>query len=153
MRKENILCTKSKVIIRVLNTSYRLGFIQSTSLTLFVDKRIVVNSGVNHIMANNWNIPEWLEIEVRERDKVCVYCGCEFTLAKDSKRSAMSWEHIINDATIITRDNIALCCCGCNSSKGQKPLSIWLQTKYCLEREITPESVAPIIKKAITNGQ
>ena len=104
-------------------------------------------------MANNWNIPIWLEKEVRERDTVCVYCGDEFTPAKVSKKSAASWEHIINDAKIITRENITLCCCGCNSSKGQKQLSVWLQTKYCKERGISPESVAPIIKKAIANGQ
>ena len=64
-----------------------------------------------------------------------------------------SWEHIINDEKIITRENIALCCRGCNSSKGQKQLSIWLQSKYCKEHGITVESVAPIIKRAIANGQ
>jgi hypothetical protein len=47
-------------------------------------------------MANNWNIPDWLENEVRKRDKACVYCGIEFTPAKVSKKSAASWEHIIN---------------------------------------------------------
>ena len=104
-------------------------------------------------MANNWNIPEWLENEVRERDIVCVYCGNDFTLAKVSKRSASSWEHIINDAKIITKENIALCCCGCNASKGQKRLSAWLQTKYCDEHGISPETVAPMIKQAIANGQ
>mgnify|MGYP001151424370 CR=1 FL=1 len=31
------------------------------------------------MMANNWNIPDWLETEIRERDKKCVYCGVEFT--------------------------------------------------------------------------
>ncbi len=41
-------------------------------------------------MANNWNIPAWLEKEVRERDTVCVYCGDEFTPAKVSKKSAAS---------------------------------------------------------------
>jgi len=104
-------------------------------------------------MANNWNIPAWLEKEVRERDKKCVYCGVEFTPAKVSKKTCASWEHIINDAKIITRENIVLCCCGCNSSKGQKQLSVWLETKYCKERGITPDSVAPIIKVAIKNGQ
>ena len=103
-------------------------------------------------MANNWNIPAWLEKEVRERDKKCVYCGVVFTAAKISKKTCASWEHIINDAKIITRENIALCCCGCNASKGQKHLSAWLETKYCKERNITPESVAPIIKEAINNG-
>ncbi|MDH5429436.1 MAG: HNH endonuclease [Nitrospirota bacterium] len=100
-------------------------------------------------MANNWNIPNWLEKEVRERDKGCVYCGAEFTLAKVSIKTAASWEHIINDAKIITRENIVLCCRGCNSSKGQKQLSVWLQSKYCKERNISPDTVAPIIKQAI----
>lgn len=49
-------------------------------------------------MANNWNIPSSLEKEIRERDKVCVYCGVEFTSTKVSKKTAASWEHIINDA-------------------------------------------------------
>src|SRR6478735_298061 len=104
-------------------------------------------------MANNWNIPAWLESEVRKRDKVCVYCGVKFTPTKISKKSAASWEHIINDAKIITRENIALCCCGCNASKGQKQLSLWLQSKYCCERGITAETVAPIIREAIASGQ
>jgi hypothetical protein len=104
-------------------------------------------------MANNWNIPAWLETEVRKRDKACVYCGVEFMPAKVSRKSAASWEHIINDATIITRENIVLCCCGCNASKGQKQLSVWLQSKYCKERGITSASVTSIIKQAISNGQ
>ncbi len=103
-------------------------------------------------MANNWNIPDWLEKEIRARDTICVYCGNEFTPVKVSRRSAASWEHIINDASIITRENIALCCCGCNASKGQKSLSAWLQTKYCKDRGITPENVAPVIKQAIERG-
>jgi len=103
-------------------------------------------------MANNWNIPAWLEKEVRDRDKACVYCAVEFTPAKVSKKTAASWEHIINDVKIITRENIALCCCGCNASKGQKQLSVWLESKYCKEHGISSESVAPIIKQAIENG-
>jgi hypothetical protein len=26
---------------------------------------------------SNWGIPDWLEKEVRERDKACVYCGIQ----------------------------------------------------------------------------
>ena len=104
-------------------------------------------------MANNWGIPDWLEKEVRERDKKCVYCGVEFTAVAVSTKAASSWEHIINDAKIINRENIVLCCRGCNASKGQKQLSVWLQSKYCRERGITPDTVAPIIKQAIENGQ
>lgn len=53
-------------------------------------------------MANNWKIPVPLEQEIRERDVTCVYCGIEFTPIKVSKKTALSWEHIINDAKIIT---------------------------------------------------
>jgi hypothetical protein len=102
-------------------------------------------------MSNNWNIPEWLEKEVRERDKKCVYCSVEFTSAKVNVRNSASWEHIINDATIITRENIALCCRGCNASKGQKALLDWLETKYCKEHDISYKTVAPIIKAEIKN--
>ena len=103
-------------------------------------------------MANNWNIPSSLENEIRQRDNVCVYCGVKFTSVKISKKTATSWEHIINDAKIITRENIALCCCGCNASKGQKQLSLWLQSKYCKDKNISPENVAQVIKDAIKNG-
>jgi hypothetical protein len=103
-------------------------------------------------MANSWNIPERLENEFRGRDKACVYCGVEFTPAKVSMKTAASWEHIINDVKIITRENIALCCCACNASKGQKQLSVWLQSKYCKDRGISQESVAPIVQQAIVNG-
>ncbi|MBX7229769.1 MAG: hypothetical protein K1X48_09210 [Burkholderiaceae bacterium] len=103
-------------------------------------------------MANNWNIPDWLEAEVRARDKACVYCQTPFTDSNVSKKSVASWEHIINDEKIITRENIALCCCACNASKKQKPVFVWLQSKYCKDRGITEESVATIIKQAIANG-
>ena len=104
-------------------------------------------------MANNWNIPADLEREVRERDQACVYCGNEFLSHKESAKASASWEHIINDASIINRENICLCCRGCNASKGQKKLSDWLLTKYCKERGITADTVATVIKQAIENGQ
>ncbi len=104
-------------------------------------------------MANNWNIPDWLEKEVRERDTKCVYCGTDFTSAKVARKTAASWEHIINDASIVTRENIALCCCGCNSSKGQKQLLVWLESKYYQDLGISSKSVAPIIKEAIAAEQ
>lgn len=104
-------------------------------------------------MANNWNIPAPLEQEVRERDKACVYCGNEFLSHRESPKASASWEHIINDASIITRENICLCCRGCNASKGHKQLSVWFQTAYCKERGITPETVALIVKKATENEQ
>ena len=100
-------------------------------------------------MSNRWNIPAWLEAEVRERDRSCVYCRAPFN-SSTLPRSAPSWEHIINDASIITRQNIALCCRGCNASKGQKSLAVWLETTYCKVRGITRETVAPSVQKALS---
>jgi 5-methylcytosine-specific restriction endonuclease McrA len=100
-------------------------------------------------MSNRWNITGWLEREVRERDKVCIYCGVDFAMPRGKVGSKPSWEHIVNDASIVTRDNIALCCRSCNASKGQKTLTDWLQTQYCIDRGISAKSVAPVAKAAL----
>jgi hypothetical protein len=97
---------------------------------------------------NRWNIPDWLEKEVIERDTRCVYC-CKNFGSSYGAGGLQSWEHIVNDAKIITRENIALCCRSCNSSKGAKKLTVWLESAYCKRRDITSESVAEIVKLAI----
>jgi hypothetical protein len=99
---------------------------------------------------NRWNIPDWLEREVKDRDTHCVYCRVEFGSVYDhGRRSIATWEHIVNDARIVTRENIARCCVACNSSKGTKGLSDWLESDYCRERGITRETVAEVVKRAI----
>ncbi|WP_202560315.1 HNH endonuclease [Alcanivorax sp. DP30] len=131
----------------------KIGDIQQSVIShLQLNTRLCVMNLVE-AMANNWNIPADLEREVRKRDRACVYCGNEFLSHKESAKASASWEHIINDASIITRENICLCCRGCNASKGQKKLSDWLLTNYCKERGIAADTVAPIIKQAIENGQ
>ncbi len=98
---------------------------------------------------NNWNIPDWLEREVRARDRNCVYCGIEFGPSQATRKSIATWEHIVNDARIINRDNIARCCFSCNSSKSTKALSDWLNSAYCKKRGITKDTVAEVVKKAL----
>ena len=98
---------------------------------------------------NKWNIPDWLEAEVKDRDRKCVYCGNEFSSSKESKKSRATWEHIINNAKIINRENIALCCFSCNSSKGNKKLSDWLESDYCKKRGINKDTVAEVVRKAL----
>jgi 5-methylcytosine-specific restriction endonuclease McrA len=101
---------------------------------------------------NRWNIPDWLEQEVIERDHYCVYCGVKFSEKSENRRDMPSWEHIINDARIITRENIALCCIGCNASKGAKNLTTWLDSGYCITRGITRESVADIVRSFLASN-
>ena len=101
---------------------------------------------------NRWNIPDWLEREVLERDRSCVYCGVAFTGREASRVHRPSWEHITNDTRIITRENIARCCIGCNSSKGNRNLSEWLMSPYCAARGITGESVALVVQSYLASN-
>ena len=101
---------------------------------------------------NNWGIPPWLEDEVRKRDKTCVYCGVKMVErmpARGSRKNVATWEHIINDASIVTPENIARCCVACNASKGTKKLADWIESSYCKKRGINKNTVAKIIKKAL----
>ena len=102
---------------------------------------------------NRWRIPDWLEREVRERDRECIYCRVTLLDAPGpdrSRKAVATWEHIVNDASIVTRENIARCCAPCNSSKGTKTLSVWLASSYCRRRGIGLDTVADVIKKALT---
>lgn len=98
---------------------------------------------------NRWKIPDWLGREVRDRDRNCVYCRIEFGAAKETRKSLATWEHIVNDARLINRENIARCCFSCNSSKGTKKLSDWLESVYCQKRGITKGTVAEVVKRAL----
>lgn len=99
---------------------------------------------------NRWNIPAALEAEVMARDLQCIYCGSSFS--GEGRRHRPSWEHIVNDSRIVTRENIALCCIGCNASKGAKPLALWLETTYCKARGIDADTVAPVARAALIAG-
>ena len=97
---------------------------------------------------NNWNIPEWLEREVKGRDRECVYCRIELG-STGTRKSIATWEHIVNDARIVNRDNIARCCFSCNSSKGTKTLVDWLDSEYCRRRGITKDTVAEVVRRVL----
>ncbi len=100
---------------------------------------------------NNWNIPDWLEREVKDRDRNCVYCRIEFGSSKESRKAKATWEHIVNDARIINRGNIARCCFSCNASKGAKKLSDWLESDYCKKRGITKDTIAEVARRALVS--
>ena len=78
---------------------------------------------------NKYNIPFYIEDTVRKRDTHCVYCGKKFS-------NDMTFEHIDNDINNTSLDNIALCCNSCNASKGNKNLSVWLESEYCKSKNI-----------------
>jgi hypothetical protein len=98
---------------------------------------------------NIWNIPDWLEAEIIARDQCCVYCGVRFTSPRKNRKAMATWEHIVNDARIVTRENIARCCASCNASKGAKQLVVWLDSEFCQRRGITKDSVSEVVKQAL----
>jgi hypothetical protein len=65
------------------------------------------------------------------------------------RKAMATWEHIINDASIVSRENIARCCVACNSSKGSKKFSDWIQSRYCKKRGINKDTVAEVVKEAL----
>ena len=103
---------------------------------------------MNHVLllrtAARWGIRPDIALEVLRRDERCIYCNRAFELAPAPRARCPSWEHIINDVSIVSLSNIALCCVGCNSSKGTKQLHKWLESSYCRESGITAGSLAPV---------
>ena len=100
-------------------------------------------------MANKWGIPKLVEDLAKKRDSACVYCGIEFQKSNEYRKTKPSWEHIVNDIRITGVENIALCCIGCNASKGAKDLNDWLESNYCKNKGISADTVADIVKNAI----
>jgi hypothetical protein len=101
---------------------------------------------------NDWGIPNWLEREVKERDKTCIYCGVKMVEQmplRGPRKAVATCEHIINDEKMVTRENIARCCSACNSSKGTKTLSDWIQSSYCKKHGINKKTVAEVVKMAL----
>jgi 5-methylcytosine-specific restriction endonuclease McrA len=98
---------------------------------------------------NRWKIPAALEASVLARDRRCVYCGTCLEAATGRRGDRPSWEHIVNDARIVTEANIARCCRSCNASKGARLLADWLQSDYCRQQRITPETVAEVVRRAL----
>lgn len=99
-------------------------------------------------MANNYNIPNWLEEKVRGRDTLCVYCRIplkKHSSAKGTPGDKATFEHIDNNGPP-SEGNIAMCCAACNASKGVKKLSDWLTSPYCKKKNIDRETVAGIIR-------
>ncbi|MFM1907421.1 MAG: hypothetical protein RLZZ591_1098 [Pseudomonadota bacterium] len=94
--------------------------------------------------ASRWNIPRDMALAVIARDTRCKYCGLEFGEPQGPRVACPSWEHIVNDLSLVNPENIALCCVGCNSSKGTKTLSTWLNSKYCTTRGIGQQTLAPV---------
>jgi hypothetical protein len=100
--------------------------------------------------AAKWKIPMDVALSVIARDLRCIYCNREYGEPQGPRALCPSWEHIINDESIVNLSNVALCCVGCNASKGAKPLGLWLGSKYCIEHNISRSSISEVALSVLT---
>jgi hypothetical protein len=99
-----------------------------------------------------FGIPAEIDRKIRARDTRCVYCGKQFS--ETSRKDMPSIEHLNEKPPFhwkkgLKEDGLAICCCRCNSSRGNKSLQEWFQSPYCTQRDIpiNSETVAEPVKK------
>jgi len=103
--------------------------------------------------ATRYDIPDQVVRHVTRRDKFCVYCKLRFRIGARSRNNLASWEHM--DGYSVKHPkvwNIALCCGRCNNSRGPKGLAEWFDSEYCRKKNISRQTVAPVIRRYLERG-
>lgn len=112
-------------------------------------------------MSNSDNIPEEVEREIRQRDKLCVYCRKKMISPwdKNNRCDSATKEHFregpLNREKPFTEKDVGICCGSCNSSRREKTLFNWFKTAYCRERKrpINESTVAGPVKKYLERSE
>jgi hypothetical protein len=102
-------------------------------------------------MKNRYGLPENELKKIRQRDRNCVYCHKRMVNPRESKKRS-DWATIEHLNHLPPWDNIstiAICCGSCNSSRGNKKITDWFKSKYCIERNINYDTVADCVKDYI----
>jgi hypothetical protein len=105
------------------------------------------------VRRSKFGIPEHELARIRARDKRCVYCRKEMTSVYSGKhRDYATIEHLNFDGPFYWEDglqaeDVVICCGSCNSSRGVKTLSHWFASPYCIQRNISAETVAQPVKE------
>jgi hypothetical protein len=109
-------------------------------------------------MSNVFGISRGDEEELRARDRMCVYCRkamktfADVKAARGKLADQATIEHLSFDGPFYVRDglkkkDLAICCRGCNSSRGERRLLDWFKLDYCLSRNISEDTVAEPVKR------
>jgi hypothetical protein len=102
-------------------------------------------------MKNNYGLPRDELQTIFERDKACVYCH-KTMIGHGANSRRGDWYSIEHLNYLPPWDNpktVAICCWSCNSSRGNKELTEWFKTPYCLSRGIKEDTVAEPVKNYI----
>lgn len=103
-------------------------------------------------MSNSFGISPQDEEELRARDKTCVYCRkvmkthAEIKAAKGERADEATVEHLNFNGPFYVRDglrreDLVICCRGCNSSRRERRLLDWFKMDYCVNRNIKEDTV------------
>lgn len=112
------------------------------------------------MMPNPYGLSEKELVEIRERDKFCVYCHKKLLYPWNSKNrmDSATIEHLNykqdwDSVRSYKREGkpvatiIAMCCGSCNSSRGSKSLRDWFGSDYCKDKGISYGTVSAVVKK------
>jgi len=101
--------------------------------------------------AKHWGVPEKVLGKIWKRDKICIYCRKKMIYGPSvgTPRNKATIEHFSDNAKWDEKVDVGICCGSCNSSKGNKKLSAWFKTAYCLDKKINEKTVAKPVKDYI----
>lgn len=113
-------------------------------------------------MSNSFGISRQDEEELRARDKPCVYCRkvmkthAEIKAAQGERADEATIEHLNFAGPFYVRDglrkeDLVICCRGCNSSRGERRLLDWFRPDYCVRRNIKVDTVAGPVNRYLRN--
>jgi hypothetical protein len=101
----------------------------------------------------NFGIPDNVLLEIRERDKECVYCHkiMVYPYVAKNSRDCATIEHLSSDPPFywsegLQAHDIVICCGSCNSSRGVKKLADWFKSPYCVAGNINENTVDEPVK-------
>ena len=101
----------------------------------------------------NFGIPDEALAEFAARDVECVYCRKTmiYPYSVNDRKNSATIEHLNFEAPFhvsegLQMEDIVMCCGSCNSSRGAKTLPAWFESRYCIEKNISAETVAEPVK-------
>src|SRR5258705_13855173 len=106
-------------------------------------------------MANRFQIPQDVEIRLRQGFKVCAYCARRMKAQASingNRRAMPTIEHLNRKGPFywserLQEKHLVICCGQCNSSRGTKQLADWFASPYCLAKRINARTVAPRVRQ------
>ncbi|HEC30703.1 MAG TPA: HNH endonuclease [Candidatus Yonathbacteria bacterium] len=102
-------------------------------------------------MKNQYGIPEEDLDKIKVRDNACVYCHKTMIEPSEggSRKNWATIEHLNHLPPWNNPNTVAFCCGSCNSSRSNKKIVDWFKTPYCIERNISFDTVAEPVKEYI----